>query len=203
MTEISPDQVRRFAILEHRVGIRFRRPGNKAVAAGAVHWDWLFDLPHTESRPSTESSNSSEPGGLATWATDPLPQSMPGARRFPPGTYQALRLPDHRRRYLDYEGDIGGGRGTVTKLAGGSIVTYDLGRQAASRDLVHLTVKIEQSATLQIGVRLKLEWQLRMMPSAETNRLIGNSARPSRSSDQSSEIVSSEPAPPPWTLRLG
>ena len=30
-------------------------------------------------------------------------------------SFNAERLPDHRSRYLDYEGDIGGGRGRVTR----------------------------------------------------------------------------------------
>lgn len=76
-----------FALLEHRT-----IPG---AAGGPVHWDLLVELPGHE--------------GLATWrlALNPLEAHGPIA---------AQRIGEHRRRYLDYEGDIGGGRGSVRRL---------------------------------------------------------------------------------------
>jgi hypothetical protein len=54
-----------------------------------------------------------EMGGLlATWA---LPE--------PPGQAGVMRvesLPDHRLAYLDYEGPVSGGRGSVARWAGGT-----------------------------------------------------------------------------------
>lgn len=36
------------------------------------------------------------------------------------GTIAVQRLKDHRRAYLEYEGEISGGRGHVTRVAGGT-----------------------------------------------------------------------------------
>ncbi|MCE7974120.1 MAG: hypothetical protein DYG92_07310 [Leptolyngbya sp. PLA1] len=41
--------------------------------------------------------------------------------RTRPCTFSALRLPDHRRVYLDHEGEVSGGRGSVTRLESGSL----------------------------------------------------------------------------------
>ncbi len=54
------------------------------------HWDLLLE----------------QPQGLWTWAL-PIPPEQ--------GTAQAERLPDHRAVYLEYEGPISGGRGTVSR----------------------------------------------------------------------------------------
>lgn len=56
-----------------------------------LHWDLMLEVE----------------GGLATWA-------MSG----PPGEVEAMAaeaLPDHRLAYLDYEGPVSGGRGTVAR----------------------------------------------------------------------------------------
>lgn len=55
---------------------------------------------------------------LATWA---LPQVPAAAAEM-----MAPRLPDHRLTYLDYEGPISGGRGTVSRWDQG---TYHTERQ--------------------------------------------------------------------------
>ncbi len=54
------------------------------------HWDLLLE----------------QPGGLWTWALPAPPERGPA---------QAQRLPDHRLVYLEYEGPVSGGRGTVTR----------------------------------------------------------------------------------------
>src|SRR5437899_1298127 len=48
---------------------------------------------------------------LWTWRLDAIPRAATPCA--------ALRIADHRRIYLDYEGPVGGGRGTVTRVAGG------------------------------------------------------------------------------------
>lgn len=82
------------------------------------HWDLLLEP-------------DSPPGGpdervLLAFRIDPAqtPPHRPGAQRF-----EALALPHHRRLYLDHEGPIGGGRGTVRREARGVIawVTQDEG----------------------------------------------------------------------------
>jgi len=37
------------------------------------------------------------------------------------GRFVAERLPDHRSAYLDYEGPVSGGRGTVRRVAAGEL----------------------------------------------------------------------------------
>lgn len=63
---------------------------------------------------------------LWTWE---LPQWPPAK-----GT-QAIRLPDHRRLYLDYEGPLTGGRGTVRRLDYG---TYQIIAQSHRLIVVHI-----------------------------------------------------------------
>lgn len=36
-----------------------------------------------------------------------------------PAEFSAQRIPDHRREYLDYQGPVSGGRGTVSRVAQG------------------------------------------------------------------------------------
>ncbi|MFO0916183.1 MAG: DNA polymerase ligase N-terminal domain-containing protein [Pirellulales bacterium] len=61
------------------------------------HWDLMFEL-H---------------GQLATWALERPPTEAH------PETINARRLDDHRLAYLDYEGPVSGGRGTVTRYDSG------------------------------------------------------------------------------------
>ena len=51
---------------------------------------------------------------LRSWR---IPTPFPAA-----GLVPAEPAPDHRPLYLDYEGPLGGGRGTVTRVDGGSFV---------------------------------------------------------------------------------
>lgn len=64
-----------------------------------LHWDFMLERDPL----------------LATWALDQPPDAD--------GPLAAEQLFDHRPDYLDYEGRISGGRGTVTRWDGG---TYDL-----------------------------------------------------------------------------
>lgn len=62
-----------------------------------VHYDFLLET---------------EPGGLLrTWAID---AEVVAGKDLP-----ARALADHRAVYLDYEGEVSGGRGTVRRLDGG------------------------------------------------------------------------------------
>ena len=54
---------------------------------------------------------------LTTWS---IPPQIPAGLSF---TCSAIRLPDHRKHYLDYEGEITGNRGTVSRIDAG---TYQL-----------------------------------------------------------------------------
>lgn len=93
----------RTVLLEHRL------PG------GDWHIDWLLDR-----------------DGRSPLLTFRLPRrqraalALPGAGGGcqllsipPPSAFTAERIPDHRRRYLDFEGPISGGRGSVRRIAEG------------------------------------------------------------------------------------
>ena len=54
---------------------------------------------------------------LATWSLQP---QAPGAFQCP-----AKRLPDHRKRYLDYEGEVANGRGSVCRVDAGTFGQLD------------------------------------------------------------------------------
>jgi len=103
-----------FVILEHVISDPTReRPSRRTrvVAGGPVHWDWLFVPPHLTERGSA-GPLAADQRVLWTWATDPPGESLRGP-------FQAIRLPDHRVRYLSFEGDLSGGRGSVRQLCRG------------------------------------------------------------------------------------
>jgi hypothetical protein len=67
-------------------------------------------------------------GVLKTWSLAAPPS---------PGKEQDAKvLPEHRLAYLDYEGPISGGRGSVTRWDRG---TYDIERQSGSELIVRIT----------------------------------------------------------------
>jgi hypothetical protein len=69
------------------------------------------EMPAQSERPSHFDLMLEGAGMLRTWACDALPQ-------FDRPTY-ADRLPDHRLAYLELEGEISEGRGTVARVAAG------------------------------------------------------------------------------------
>ena len=83
-----------FVILRHHVG---STPTRKSVGVDSVHFDWMFLMGDK----------------LRTWSTvvvESLTQDT---------CMDAVQLPDHRKEYLEIEGDIGRGRGTVSQVARG------------------------------------------------------------------------------------
>jgi hypothetical protein len=91
-----------FVLLEHDT----RADAAAEPPPGAVHWDLMLEL---------------ECGApLATWrlARNPLSTSGPIA---------AERIGDHRRAYLDYEGELSGGRGRVRRIDRGELVVRGAG----------------------------------------------------------------------------
>ncbi|MCC6970665.1 MAG: hypothetical protein IT434_10635 [Phycisphaerales bacterium] len=71
---------------------------------GGSHFDWMIRL---------------ESGRLMTFRVDTRPDEA--TDRF-----EATRLVDHRAAYLDYEGEISGGRGRVTRVARGEVRLLEL-----------------------------------------------------------------------------
>ncbi len=90
-----------------------------------VHWDFLLEWGDT----------------LRTWrlAAPPLAQEQP---------IVATLLPAHRRMYLDYEGPVSGGRGTVVRWDSGD---YECQREAGELVLVLRGRRLQGRAVLQAG----------------------------------------------------
>ena len=90
----------RFVLLRHDVP----RGAEPLTGGRALHWDLMLETA----------------GVLHTWALAEQP--------YPAGTNcLAERLADHRLLYLDYEGEVSGGRGTVSRLDGGIYTPVDNG----------------------------------------------------------------------------
>lgn len=73
------------------------------VQTSGEHWDFMIE----------------QADALATWqlAANPVEGvAMPIA---------ATRIQDHRKQYLQYEGEISDGRGSVTRVAGGTVVVCE------------------------------------------------------------------------------
>lgn len=73
------------------------------LADGASHYDWLLERPGVPE------------GMLAGFRTLERVDDR-GTRGF-----RAERMGDHRRVYLEYEGEISGGRGHVRRVASGTV----------------------------------------------------------------------------------
>lgn len=88
----------RFVILKHQ-------PGPDLPRIAGVHLDWMFEFDRS----------------LRTWATDVFGDKEPMADAFAqPLTLPAQQLADHRADYLDFEGEVSGGRGQVTRILQGT-----------------------------------------------------------------------------------
>ena len=86
----------RFVILKHTVGPELDRIKDASFRE-SVHFDWMFQ----------------HEGALLTWSTQPIDFTRADK------TVNATQLADHRLAYLEIEGDIGQGRGTVTQVCQG------------------------------------------------------------------------------------
>ncbi len=78
----------------------------KHVRPQDTHWDLMLQLPDQEK--------------LATWQIH-IPPEKWGK------TLPAVRLPDHRRIYLQYEGEISGNRGHVMRVDEGTAEILEQG----------------------------------------------------------------------------
>jgi hypothetical protein len=92
---------------------------------------------------------------LRTWAAPDLPDSKL--------TLNVRDLPDHRAAYLDYEGPVSGGRGSVSRWDQG---TYEIVQQSDTRLVVELSgQRMTGRAVLQRGEAADA-WQWRFQPRA-------------------------------------
>lgn len=71
-----------------------------------LHWDFMIEAGQA----------------LATWRLE----ADPGQLATPGAVLSAERLADHRLAYMDYEGPISGGRGSVTRIDRGYCEILDL-----------------------------------------------------------------------------
>jgi DNA polymerase ligase (LigD)-like protein len=92
---------------------------------------------------------------LVTWALENEPG--PG-----PMSCRAERLADHRTLYLDYEGDVSGGRGMVTRLDAGVYTPEQTGDR---RVVVKLDGgRLRGTATLEVSGDDNQRWRFLFVP---------------------------------------
>jgi hypothetical protein len=104
--------VHRFAVLHHRVGPGFCR-------TDVDHFDWLWQV---------------DADSLWTWSTAIVDFATASKTDF---AVDALAMPDHRLRYLDYEGDLSDDRGRVNRVAGGTFQCASAHQYAHSNARLH------------------------------------------------------------------
>lgn len=80
---------------------------------GSHHFDWLIEPMGPGAATAGDAAAEPDRRELIAWR---LPDSPHAAALM---TTEADRLPPHRRLYLDYEGPISRGRGSVRRVAGG------------------------------------------------------------------------------------
>ena len=116
-------------------------------AGGETHFDLMF-----ETAPGSS---------LATWRSAVWPID---------GPTEVTRIKDHRRIYLDYEGEIAGGRGYVTRVAGGGC-EVEVG-EANVWTMTLLTGAMPQRLTLRNAGHPEI-WELTTQPVGGSNRSTG------------------------------
>ncbi|BBO32155.1 DNA polymerase ligase N-terminal domain-containing protein [Lacipirellula parvula] len=99
----------RFVLLYHECPPALGKPS---------HWDLMLE----------------RDGVLLTWNLLQLPVAWGGDA----ATIEATRIADHRIAYLNYEGPVSGGRGTVTRVDQGEY-------EVASEDAASLSVRLKGS----------------------------------------------------------
>ncbi len=92
---------------------------------GASHFDLLIELP-AHLRPPDAGEHT-----LLAFRTDARIDLLAPAERA-----DARRLPNHRALYLEFEGEIAGARGRVTRLASGACERLDLSEVAFAANLL-------------------------------------------------------------------
>jgi hypothetical protein len=89
----------------------------------------LHDCPNQKPRPTHCDLMFETGDSLATWALATLPSDWQASFGDPQlkfdsnNAVDAERLPDHRQAYLDYEGPVSSGRGSVRRLDQGTYAT--------------------------------------------------------------------------------
>lgn len=130
----------RYALLRHECPADYR---------DGPHWDLMLERPGVK-----------QEHRLATWSLLALPEPWAdllglseAASRTPA---PATGLPDHRAKYLAYEGLVGGGRGEVSRCAGGELRWLE---DAADRVAVGLLDGV-LAGSLELRRHAEARWEL-------------------------------------------
>lgn len=127
----------RFVLLRHETPASFAR---------SSHWDFLLEREQA----------------CWTWALEQLPLGLAEQHDCQPsqGEVPAIRLPDHRKHYLQYEGPIAGDRGTVSQVATGQ---YDL-HQLTDERIVAVLRPTSNEYTMVLDLIHDDKWHARIVP---------------------------------------
>lgn len=82
------------------------------VPGSGAHVDWMI---------APAGRASVDDRVLLTWRLDEAIGRALAGTGGPVGDFEAVRIADHRYSYLDYEGEVSGGRGTVLRIASGRV----------------------------------------------------------------------------------
>lgn len=126
-------------------------PGGRTVLLahklpdGQSHVDWLL-----ERHPAGTGAGDDDRDLLAFRLTQQLDLLPAGSRTT------AQRLDDHRRRYLQYEGPVSGNRGTVSRLAAGTIRACGIEEAAVA---LNVTIAWSTGITQSLGLSVDSDGQ--------------------------------------------
>lgn len=116
----------RFVLLHHECPLSYSKPS---------HWDFMLE----------------HEAALLTWQLNVLPPSWASCLNLQTTAasewVDAIRLPDHRLAYLEYEGPLSGDRGSVVRLDGGAFTWVEHAENLICVQLqgTHLSCQIRMS----------------------------------------------------------
>jgi hypothetical protein len=94
---------------------------------------------------------------LLTWSTPDIADLSLAAE------IDAIKLPDHRIVYLDKQGDVAGGRGTVQRIAGGQLSNVQMNENTFSADLTwQQPTESDLMSRIRIHRISDVSWRLRL-----------------------------------------
>ncbi len=90
------------------------------VTREGEHYDWMLSDPQV----------SGDEGELLTFRVE-----LPSEKWGKTGYFEMTKLANHRRAYLEYEGEISGGRGTVHRIDNGWYIAREWGENGGFIEL--------------------------------------------------------------------
>lgn len=129
------------------------------------HWDWLLDWPIafmergiSPKAVDRDAQWAIDEGRLITFCSTEPPESWLTQPHF-------YRLAPHRRIYLEYQGEVAGGRGFVRQVACGRILWHELSPTRLAFTIVHSDFRGAPSPEWQ-GASYFLQHDSRSRPTA-------------------------------------